>query len=281
VRTGLIALVLIVDVGVMFALPELSAPRSVTLDRAPAAFLKDRLGLNRYYTLHPLGANYGSYYRLASLNINDDPVPKSWKSYVLAHLNQNSDVLHFVGYTNGLNVPLTPTPQQELERNLDGYRAAAVAYVLTPAGTALPQSRSTFQLVDRTPTAWIYHLSGATPYFSTVGGGCRLSDQGRNSLTVDCAHPTRLTRAEIPFPGWSAAVDGHGTAIGRSSLGLEQITVPAGRHRVTFSYRPPHVIIGYVAFFLALLALVLVTPWGGALRRRVAARVPAVSGRAA
>jgi hypothetical protein len=102
VRRTLIALVLIVDVGVMFALPELSAPRSVTLDRQPVAFLNDRLGLSRYYTLHPLGANYGSYYRLASLNINDDPIPKPWKSYVLAHLNQNSDVLHFVGYTNGL-----------------------------------------------------------------------------------------------------------------------------------------------------------------------------------
>ena len=260
----------------MFALPELSAPRSTTLDREPISFLQRHLGLSRYYTLHPFGVNYGSYFRVASLNINDDPVPKPWKAYVLAHLNQVSDVLHFVGYTNGLGVPATPTPEQELVRNLAGYRAAAVKYVLAPVGTALPQSPSTFQLVRRTPTAWIYHLSGSTPYFSTARASCRLSDQHRESLTIDCPRPARLIKAEIPLNGWSASVDGHGTSIRSSALGLQEISVPPGRHHVTFSYRPPRIVAGYVAFVLALLLLLLVTPWGALARRRALDRLPPV-----
>jgi hypothetical protein len=277
VRRTLIALVLVADAGAMFALPELSAPRHQRVDAAPVAFLRSHLGLGRFYTLDPLRANYGSYYRVASLNLNDDPVPKPWKAYVQTHLNQLSDALHFVGTTNGVDEPLTPTPEQELLRNLPGYRAADVRYVLTPPGTALPQSASTFHRVLETPTAWIYRLSGSTPYFSTTAAGCRLSDESRESLTIDCPHPARLVKAEIPLAGWSASVDGHGTSIAATPLGMQAITVPAGRHRVTFSYQPPRIIVGYIAFVLGLLALLLVTPWGASARRRATARWPALS----
>ena len=57
-----------VDALAMSVLPQLSAPRRISIDTAPVAFLQRNLGLSRYFTLGPLGPNYGSYYAIRELD---------------------------------------------------------------------------------------------------------------------------------------------------------------------------------------------------------------------
>jgi hypothetical protein len=206
----------------------------------------------------PLAPNYGSYYGLGLLDINDLPIPTPLSHYIHTRLDRYAQPTVFTGTTSGRPF-LTPAPQQQLERNLAAYRAAAVSYVLTPPGQALPQSPSTFTLVARTPSSWIYRLAGSESYFTAAG--CSVASSDRSTATVSCRSPATLVRRETEMPGWSAAVDGHATPV-RSTGGLFQaVTVPAGTHRVTFSFAPPNVgwgALGLLAGVLSLLGAPLV-----------------------
>jgi hypothetical protein len=79
-RTMLLATVIALDAIVLFLVPELSAPRSVRTDLGPVKYLKQHLGTSRFYSLGPLGPNYGSYFGLPSLNANDNPVPSAFST---------------------------------------------------------------------------------------------------------------------------------------------------------------------------------------------------------
>src|SRR5207237_9257352 len=122
------------------------------------------LGALRLCTVGALQPNYGSYFGIGSLNTNAVPVPNAFASYVHTRLDSAVDPMVFVGNGNGRPVS-APSPVRELLRNLPTYRAAGVAYVLTPAEEPLPGSRTTFSLVFRSPSTRIYHLPGARPYF--------------------------------------------------------------------------------------------------------------------
>lgn len=252
-RGALLALVVVIDALVLFAAPELSAPRSVTVDGAPAAFLRAHLGDSRFFTLGPLQPNYGAYFGVASLNINDIPIPSNFSTYVHDHLDPYVNATVFVGNYGGERSIFVPSPQQELVRNLAGYRAAGVSYVLAPAGQRLAQSPGTFTLVARTPTTWIYHLAGAAPYFSAAGCATRSTD--RDSATVTCSRPSTLIRRETYLPGWSATVGGSDTPVHELDGLFQAVSVPAGSHTVSFSYSPPFIVWGAIAFAVGLLAL--------------------------
>ena len=246
-RRAVVGAVVVVDAMVLFAVPEFSAPRYVRTDTRPVDYLKRHLGQSRYFTLGPLQPNYGSYFGIASLNINDVPLPTAFRDYVHQHLDQAVDPRVFVGNQGGGRSAFVPSPQQELLRNLDGYRAASVAYVLTPAGQSLPQTPATFTLVFRSPSTWIYRLNGTAPYFTT-GAGCTVKPGGRTSVRLSCSRPTTLVRRETYLSGWSAHVDGHPVRV-RQFRGLFQsLTVPAGSHVIRFSYRPPDLGWALLAF---------------------------------
>jgi hypothetical protein len=267
IRAPLLALVVAVDAIVLFAAPELSAPRAVQVDTAPAAFLQRHLATGRFFTLGPVAPNYGSYFGVASLNINDVPIPSRFPGYVRAHLDPFVNASVFVGNLGGGRSPFVPSAEQELVRNLAGYRAAAVSYVLTPAGQSLPPGRSGLALVFRSPTTWIYRVAGAAPLFTASDPGCAVRALGTGSAQVSCPQATTLIRRETYMPGWSAAIDGHGASI-RPADGLFQaINVSAGSHRVTFSFAPPNIGWGALAFVVGLAWLL-----GGtalAARRRI------------
>jgi hypothetical protein len=123
-----------------------------------------------------------------------------------------------------------------------------VAYVLVPVGQVLPESPATFQLVFRSPTTWIYHLSGSASYFTAASSRCRLRTRSRESVQVTCPVPTTLTRRETDLPGWGAQVDGRAVAVRKADGPFQAITVGPGTHRVTFGYLPPNVDWGLAAF---------------------------------
>jgi hypothetical protein len=268
-RASLLTLVVALDAVALFAVPQFAAPRQATVDRAPVAYLQRHLGLQRFYTLGPIQPNYGSYFAIAELGVDDFP-PKSYAGYVHHRLDPAAP---FVGF----RTPLAPTAEQELMLHLVSYGLAGVRYVLAPAGERLPTRRHGLRLVDRTPTTWIYEITHAAPFMTAAG--CRVSAASFDSAQVTCPRPTRLIRRETSLPGWTARVDGRVVPIGRVKGLFQSLTVPAGTHRITFSFVPVEMDWGLIGL-LAGCALML-TP---ALRRvtmptRVAraTRVPAAA----
>ena len=250
---AVLAGLLIADVALMFGLRELAAPRSVRVDRAPVTYLQRHLGLQRFFTLGPIAPNYGGYWRLASLNDIDIPLPKTWTTYVNASLDSYVNAVFFVGNYGGARPLTVPSPAHELIAHVNAYRDAAVSYVVT-----LPQQRlpgPAFKLVRRTRVASIYRLTGSAGYFSTAAT-CAVAPEDRQRVRVGCPQPATLLRRELSFPGWSAAVDGHDVPIRTADSIFQSVSVPAGVHTVSFSYAPPYFEISLVGLLLgtALLA---------------------------
>jgi hypothetical protein len=245
-RVRAATLLVAVDALVLFALPQASAPRKVEVDTAPVEFLQRHLGTSRFFTLGPLQPNYGSYYGIGSLNVNDVPVPKVFATYVHRRLDDVVDPMVFVGDNGGGRPRSEPTPVQELLRNLPAYRAASVAYVLTPAADVLPR-RGRFTLAFRSPTTRIYRLAGATPYF-TSSPGCTVRATTRDAVQLSCPRAARVVRRETYLRGWSARVDGRPARVQRFDGLFQAVDVPAGTHRITFAYSPPYSWWGVAAF---------------------------------
>ena len=81
-----------------------------------------------------------------------------------------------------------------------------------------------------------------------------------NELTYDVRSEKGglVVFSEIYYPGWTATLDGEPLAIGRADYVLRAVRVPAGKHEVTFSFRPTTVrtteILAYSALALLFLA---------------------------
>jgi hypothetical protein len=258
-RAGLLVLVVVVDAVLLFAAPEFSAPRATRVDLSPVTYLRRHLGQSRFYTLGPIQPNYGSYFRLASLRVDDFP-PDSYVRYVHSHLNPFEN---FVGY----QPPGVPTARQELLHHLTGYRFAGVRYVLTRARHGFPARDRAFRLVFHSPTTRIYRLTRAAPYFGAAG--CRVTSAQVDSVRLLCRRPTTLVRRETWFAGWSAQIDGRATSIRRFHGVFQQLRVPAGADRVSFEFVP----VGMdwaLRGLLAGCALMLVpSAWGLAAQARM------------
>ena len=237
-RIRVLSALLAIDACALFVIPELSAPRSVTVDTAPVAYLQRHLGSSRFFTLGPLAPNYGSYFGVGSLNINDLPIPSRFQRYVNARLDRVVDPTVFVGNFGGGRSWFGPSPEQELERNLAGYRAASVRYVLTPPGRRCRRVRtgSCSCSALRAPGSTRCPAPTRTSPPPQVRG-VRLPDaRARGSRA---APRGRSSGARPTCPRWSATIDGRGVPI-RTTGGLFQaIGMPAGAHTVNFGYEPP------------------------------------------
>jgi hypothetical protein len=255
-RIRLAALLVVGDALVLFALPQASAPRNMQLDLKPVTFLQRHLGTSRFFTLGPLQPNYGSYFGIASLNINDVPVPTAYADYVHTRLDSAVDPMVFVGNSGGRPAS-APPPVRELLRNLRAYRAAGVAYVLTPADEPLPGSRETFHLVFRSPSTRIYHLVGVSPYFTASIPACTIRAESRTAVQLWCPRPALLVRRETHLRGWRAEIDGHPAPVQRIDGLFQGVVVTGGKHRITFDYSPPHIGWGFAAFAIGWASLLL------------------------
>ena len=265
-RRLLAVAIVCLDALVMFVLPQFSAPRSVSIDTSPAAFLQRNLGLSRYFTLGPLGPNYGSYYGVRELDATDDPFSSVFANYIATRLDPGVDPSFFTGVYG-------PSPTKALESHLDGYREAGVRYVLTPEGVTLPQGPKTFTLVFRSPTTWIYRLAGTAPYFTSTSRLCTVEPHGGEAVRLSCSGPTTLIRRETYMPGWSAQVDGHTTPVREYDSAFQAVTVKPGTHLVTFGYTPPYLGWAFAAFLVGCAWLI----FAPLLRRAQRWRPPALA----
>lgn len=267
IREGAIGVVVVLNAGLMFAVPQVAAPRGGAVDTKPVAYLRSHLGSYRFFTLGPLSPNYGSYYGIASAAVNDLPAPKKYASYIKSHLNDNADPITFTG-VDELDWS-RPGYAAELISHLDGYRNVGVKYVLAPAGTRLPTAPDGTVLtpVFSDGQVEILYLPGAKPYF-TGSVGCSVREVSWELATTDCAAPSVIMRRELSMPGWHATVNGKDAAVGQSQGLFQTVRVPAGRSTIRFDFAPPNIDLAYGAFGLGVLVLFAPAISSATARRR-------------
>lgn len=273
----LVAAVLALDAMVLFAVPLLSAPTPVAADMGAVRYLQRHLGLARFTTLGPLQPNYGSFFGMAELAVNDLPVPAAFARYASTRLDPNvePDLLTGTARSN----PSAPGPAVELWDHLPAYEDAGVAYVVVPAsgtdvfGEPFPPPGSppgAVRLAYRDRWVLVYRLAHPAPFFAAVGSACTIAPRDRDEATVRCAAPATVVRRELVMSGWRASVSGHAVRVRRWEGTFQAVPVPAGASTVRFRYEPP---AGNWLFAPAVAGLVLLA--AAAWRRGTVRRVPA------
>lgn len=84
------------------------------------------------------------------------------------------------------------------------------------------------------------HYAPVRPVADAAAGKVRIVKYGRNSVTLDVesdAHGV-LVLHDIYYPGWEVSVDGERRPMLRANLLFRGVEVPAGKHRVEFTFRP-------------------------------------------
>jgi hypothetical protein len=262
------------DAALMAAVPMLSAPKRAPVDYAVVEFLQANLGSQRFATLGPVQPNFGSYFGIAEINVNDVPVPSAYGRYVTGHLDGNVDPLVFAG-TVRLD-PAGPSPAQELSAHLAGYEAIGVKYVVEPgSGTDAtgvawppPQLASQVTLVYQDAYSEVYQLQRPAPLFSTPGAPCRVETESQTAARVRCPRPATLVWRELAMPGWTADVGGMHHAVHTVGSVFQSTSVPAGTSEVTFTFSPPHSSWALAALLVGVAALFFRATGGRVAGRR-------------
>jgi hypothetical protein len=94
-------------------------------------------------------------------------------------------------------------------------------------------------------------------------GRCSLVEDRPERLVLDCTSdaPSYAIVGDAFFPGWRATVDGRPAPIHRANLALRAVPVAAGRHSITLTYHPAHLVSGAVVSALACLTLLALFGW--------------------
>ncbi|MGO8870438.1 MAG: hypothetical protein ACLQPH_03390 [Acidimicrobiales bacterium] len=289
VLAGAVAVEAVVLLGVTY----LSAPRPTAVATGSVSWLQANLDTYRFATLGPIQPNYGSYFGLAEVNVNELPLPRAWTNYVEKDLDTNTVPFEFTG-GNESN-PAGPSPAEELSTLMANYEAVGVRYVVAPASSAAPgpgeypvpgspQWPRGPRLVYQDSTARIWELPDPAPAFSVAsapagtaaeggppGSSCRVAVHGWDEAQVTCDHPTVLLRRVQYAPGWTATVGSRSVPVVRARSGppglFQEVPVPAGTTTVRFTYLPPHEVPAVLVAVVTALGL-LATLFVASGRRR-------------
>lgn len=258
IGVGMVNGVVALDAFALFCMPLLSAPRPTSVDLGPVHFLQSHLGLQRFATLGPLAPNFGSYYGVAELDMNDVPVPSAFALHITTDLDPNSSQDVFNGTSR--SSPGGPSPAEELTAHLAAYEADGVKYVLVAATGSdnwpPPHLRPAPTLVYRDDLVLIYELPSPAPLFSAAGPQCLTSTISWTEVEVRCNEPSTLVYREMPMQGWRADVDGRPLSI--SPFGVYQVVdVPAGTSDVTFNFTPPDELLGVLCAVAGILLFIV------------------------
>lgn len=133
-RLGRVALVVVGEALILFALPLTSGRDGGHLDTGTIAFLRANLGLQRFTTLGgALVPNYGAYWGLASINHNLIPVPQRWSDYLHRAIDPDSDPVQFYGADGG-NMAGIRRRAAALAPRIDALAGLGVRYLLQDHG---------------------------------------------------------------------------------------------------------------------------------------------------
>jgi len=255
-QAGLASSALVIEALALFVTPQLSAPTSTRIDTGPVRYLQAHLGTGRFYTLGPIFPNYGSYWGVASLDLNDLPIPKAYAQFITARLDPNVLPILFTGHTAASRE--RPGPAAQFVAHVDAYEQAGAGYLVIQSGTPLPPLPDHVDLpvVYRDSLVTIRRLPAAAALFTASGGSCRVGPTSQYGATVDCAGAGRLVYREEAMAGWAASDDGRAAPITTVEGVFQAVGLHAGRNVVRFRFAPPYA--GWAELGLALGALIWV-----------------------
>lgn len=95
-----------------------------------------------------------------------------------------------------------------------------------------------------------------------------LHEPGSVQLDVMAVHPATIVLQQAFQPGWEARVDGQIVEILPADVLFQAVTVPAGHHHITLTYRPSSVTLGAAVTAIGALGLFLFVVVPLYLRRR-------------
>lgn len=230
--------ILVIDVLVMFIVPDISALHTARLDTQPVKYLQTHLGNGRFYSLGPIVPNYGSYYNIAEVNTNNLPLPSNWASYITQDLDPDTIPSIFDGtYTDG-----SLSTKQAFFNYMPAYRYIGVKYVVTNKGTITPTEAKNNQLVPvfADQATDIYEISNPQPYYKIVKGDCTVKAGNASEVNIDCRQPGVLMRRELYTQGWTATANGSRLTIGKIGPLFQSVNLPKGNYVVSFDFLPSH-----------------------------------------
>lgn len=85
-------------------------------------------------------------------------------------------------------------------------------------------------------------------------------------MVAQMAKPGFVILADTYYPGWQAHIEGQRTPIYRANSIMRAVYVPAGRHEIHFTFRPPDFLIGAVVSGLTFIGCIIFLFSGHALR---------------
>jgi hypothetical protein len=252
---------LVVEAMALFIVPQLSTKREVVIDEAPVAFLQQHLGTSSFVTLGPIAPNYGSFFHIRSINVNDLPLPKPFAELVEKRLNPYTVPHSFTGTWS--HNPKGPDSEDALLTFTNAYRDAGVRYAVTRRGTITPEEAGPARLTPAFANDHfeIFEITGWKPYYEPAErSGCRVERGDFTGAIVECPVATTIVRRETFLPGWSATVNGQPTEVTDRDGLFQVVPVPAGRSEIELSYRPPFATASWILFIAGVAALVVTMP---------------------
>jgi hypothetical protein len=78
----------------------------------------------------------------------------------------------------------------------------------------------------------------------------------RVEIQTDASDRRLLVLTDVHYPGWTATIDGQPATVHRTNFAFRGVSVPGGRHTVTFDYRPASFRYGLTISTTALLAVI-------------------------
>ena len=139
----------------------------------------------------------------------------------------------------------------ELAADHDDALERLLAPTLDPYTTAVLESPA--------DCAWESLPAGVPPETATILG----YEQERVTLEVEAAAGGMLILGDLYYPGWQAEVDGQPVPVHRTDYALRGVCVPAGRHRVVFTFDPPIVRQGIIVSKIGLGVILMAALWAG------------------
>ena len=276
VTPWLIALVVVGESLLYFVVPTAEAPKQITLDEAPIAFIKAHQGQERFLDFAVLYPNWGSQYGLNEISQVDLPFPHAYADYLARTLYpsltpSNQFTIH-AGMTGVI------LQEQDLAAHFAAFESASVKYLLFPQQVPLLPALQKLGVkeVFHDYLATIYEMPAPRPFVTASLASCNVSVVSVDHVSVLCpSGPATLLRTELMMKGWHASVNGVEVPISTVDGVYQSIQVPAGTSTVRYFFRPPHETFALIASLLAL--LFSIATWVFARRGRRATSGPLAS----
>jgi hypothetical protein len=255
VRASVLTSLMVVEALVYFVVPQLAAPRSASLATGSVAFLEKNLGTSRFFTLGPIEPDYGSYWGVASLAINDVPIAASFGHYVTQQLDDNVSPGLFQGTVKAN--PQGPSVAQEFVSHFRNYERAGVKYLVLFRASPVPiiPGLAPLPVVYEDQIVKIAQLPDPGPFYSPGAPTCVVLSGSEDRVQVDCSSAGALIRREQYLAGWTAVDNGIGQIVKPYDSVFQQIRLHAGRNTVIFSFEPPYADWSLWLFLLGVLVL--------------------------